>query len=266
MNIKQDWSEYQRKYKKKELDIIFSRCPEQLFQTGLELGAGDGFQATLLTRYSSKLISTELNPAILKNKNTDLIEYRICDAEKVIEVFDKKQFDLIFSSNLLEHLSNPHQTLGGVHELLKDEGITIHIIPNPFWKFCHLLFYIPNRCLIALERIAKKGRFTSEAEQDKTGNNRKSLAHRMFTLRPHGVSKGNIREFFAFSKSRWIREFEKANLELVKIIKGPVHSGYGFGLDLLRNIMERIGFSSEYIYIAVKKGQGSSHGQYFEKI
>ena len=263
MKIRQDWSEHQHKHKEKEAGLIFSKCPECLFSTALELGAGNGFQATLLSKYVSRLISTEFNPDILKNKNTESIEYRICNAEEAVNAFDRKGFDLIFSSNLLEHLANPRKALSGIRELLKDDGITIHIMPNPFWKLCHMLFYIPNRCLIVLERILNNKPIRTNS-MPKTRTVKKSLMHSLLTIKPHGVSDGNIKEFFAFTKSRWIREFEKANLELVSIIKGPVHSGYGFGLDFLRSIMENIGFSSEYIYIAVKKGQNSFYRRYFE--
>lgn len=267
MKIREDLVEYQHKYKRKELDFIFSKCPERFFSKGLELGAGDGFQATLLVKYVSKLVSTELRPEILKNKNTESIEYRVCNAEEVANMFDSKEFDLVFSSNLLEHLQNPHQALSGVCEILKDDGISIHIMPNPFWKFCHLLFYLPNRFLIALERIPQKGRISSASKEGtelKIKSAKKPFIHRALTLKPHGASNGNIKEFFAFTKSRWIREFKKANLELIRIIKGPVHSGYGFGLDRLRDIMEKIGVSSEYIYIAIKKGQNTSYKCYFE--
>lgn len=263
MKIKQDWSKYQHKYKKKELDIIFSKCPERLFQRGLELGAGDGFQATLLIKYVSKLISTELKPDILKNKNSESVEYCICDAEAAVKVFKKKEFDFIFSSNLLEHLPNLQQALSGIHELLKDDGITIHIMPNPFWKLCHMLFYIPNRCLIALERMLNN-KPMRKSNLSKTRSTQKSLTHRLLTLKPHGASKGNIEEFLKFTKSRWVKEFEKANLELISIIKGPVHSGYGLGLDGLRKFMEKIGFSSEYVYIAIKKGRKSPYKEHFE--
>ena len=263
MKFWEDQSEYTHKYKKKELGAVFSRCPERLFPMALELGAGDGFQATLLTRYVSKLISTELNPDILKNKNTESIEHRVCDAEEAVNMFDKKQFDLIFSSNLLEHLHDPSRALSGIHGLLKDDGVTIHIMPNPFWKLCHMLFYIPNRCLIALERMLNN-KPMRKSNLSKTRSTQKSLTHRLLTLKPHGASKGNIEEFLKFTKSRWVKEFEKANLELISIIKGPVHSGYGLGLDGLRKFMEKIGFSSEYVYIAIKKGRKSPYKEHFE--
>ena len=269
--------------KKRELDLIFSECPEKLFQTGLELGAGDGFQSILLAKYVSKLISTDLNPNKLKRESNKSIEYVICDAEEIKEYFNKRQFDLVFSSNLLEHLPNPDKALNGIYDVLKDDGITIHVMPSPFWKFCYLLLYYPNLCVSVLEEMTEKdgdskkiGKMirklkgsTNNLEQNKQGpqlgNNPKiqraprSFMYRLLVPEPHGVSISHVKEFYAFSKYRWIKQFEKANLDLVKIIKGPVSSGHGFGLNFIRNILERLGVTSEYIYIAIKKGQHSRY-------
>jgi Methylase involved in ubiquinone/menaquinone biosynthesis len=152
MKIKTEWLPWLHNYRERELYLIFSKCPEKLFKKGLELGAGDGFQSTLLTKYFSKLISTDYNPNILRKESTESIEYHICDAEEVDKMFGKKEFDFVFSSNLLEHLPNPHRALRGIYEVLKDDGVTIHVMPSPFWKLCHLSLYIPNMCVRALEK------------------------------------------------------------------------------------------------------------------
>lgn len=283
MRIKTEWLSWRRNYRKRELNLIFSECPEKLFQTGLELGAGDGFQSTLLTKYVSKLICTDFNPDRLKRESSESIDYCICNAEEVDKIFGKRQFDLVYSSNLLEHLPNPDRALSGIYEVLKDDGITIHVMPSPFWKFCHLLLHIPNLCAIVFEKTMEKGGFTwmlrkirgstynSERNrgQVRFENNPKiqrqprSLIPRLLVPDPHGVSDSNIKEFYAFSKSRWKKQFEKVNLDLVKITKGPVASGYGFGFDRIRNFLERLGATSEYIYIAIKKDHNSRYIQFF---
>jgi ubiquinone/menaquinone biosynthesis C-methylase UbiE len=282
MKIKPEWTVWLHNYRRRELCFIFSKCPEKLFKMGLELGAGDGFQSSLLTKYVSKLISTDYNPDILKKENNKSTEYRICDAEEVDDMFSKRQFDLAFSSNLLEHLPNPDRALKGIYEVLKDDGITVHVMPSPFWKLCHLLLYIPNICALALERVTEEGGFskvlkkikgaTNNLEPDRRmedlGNNPKtqratrSFLYHLLVPEPHGVSKSNIEEFYAFSKHRWRKEFEKANLELVKIIKGPV-GVYGFGLDRTRRFLEWLGVTTEYIYVATKRGNDSPYKQYF---
>lgn len=285
MTPKADWITYIQNLKKRELSNIFSKCPKKIFEKGLELGAGDGFQSTLLTKFVSHLISTDYNSNRLKKKNTKSIEYHICDAEQLDKYFEKNQIDLIFSSNLLEHLVNPNRTLITIYGLLRADGITIHVIPNPFWKILSLLLYIPNNILRILNTKTKNNVHKNNQNQKEicfhkkekksikikhgSGNNpklvrkRKPSLYRFLIQEPHGVSSNNIIEILAFSKFRWKKEFKKANLNFIRVIKGPVSSGYGFGFERLRNFLENIGFSTEYIYIATKEGKKSPYSIYF---
>lgn len=275
MKLKTDWLSHLHGFRRRELAIIFSRSPKKLFNEGLELGAGDGFQSTLLSDYVVKLISTDFYPDILNRRNTESIEYLVCDAEKLSGRFERGQFDLIFSSNLLEHLPDLEATFAGMYHILKDEGITVHIMPSPFWKLCNAALYIPNIFVLVLEiltegkGIGKVFEKAKEVKEREKGNNPKldKTAHRsmlgILFPRPHGVSSSNFKEFFLFRKKRWKKEFEKANFELISIIKGPVFSGHGFGMDRIRRFLERLGFTSEYIYITVKKGKESPYKQYF---
>jgi len=80
---------------------------------------------------------------------------------------------------------------------------------------------------------------------------------------PHGVSRSHVEEFSAFSRRRWKAEFERANFEIIAILKGPVASGYGFGFEGLRRFLERLGVTSEYIYVARKRGAASPYARYF---
>ena len=59
MKIKTAWLPHLHRIRSREIEIAFGRCPEKIFATGLELGAGDGFQSGLLTRYVSRLTCTD---------------------------------------------------------------------------------------------------------------------------------------------------------------------------------------------------------------
>jgi len=165
---------------------------------------------------------------------------------------------------LLEHLPDPGRALDAIYNVLKDNGITIHVMPNPFWKFCTMLLRMPYICINAIEKMAQKEPDKEGTENRLKARDKRKLIHDILVPRPHGASSSNIKEFYLFSKARWKKQFKKANLDLIKIIKGPVASGYGFGLDWLRYIMEGLGFTSEYIYIAIKKGQDSCYRHYFD--
>jgi hypothetical protein len=79
------------------------------------------------------------------------------------------------------------------------------------------------------------------------------------------VSLSNRQEFAAFSRRRWRREFERAGFRIVAILKGPVSSGYGFGLDRLRRMLEWCGVATELVYVATKDGCTSPFEQFFSR-
>lgn len=266
MKIKPQWEEYLHEMRKREIELIFAQCPKKIFGKGLELGAGDGFQTTLLSSYVNTLISTEYNKDHLKNKkSTFSIKYQHCDAEVVSEKFKNKQFDIIFSSNMLEHVPRPQKVLQGVYKTLKDDGVTIHVMPSPFWKLCNLFFYMPNRFVSCVDVLSKKGGLNQvknkikahhreyRCDNLKIKGRQRSFVCRLLLPPLHGISEDHLTEFLAFRKKRWEKEFKDANLRIIRILKGPVASGYGFGLRFLRAVLEEFGITSEYIYIAVKK-------------
>lgn len=283
MKIKPDWFQWLHGYRAREIALIFGRCPDGLFPSGLELGAGDGFQSALLLKYVGHLVATDINPRILELPAHERLEYRVIDAEDVGESFPTSSFDLVFSSNLLEHLPTPERALAGVQRVLKDNGVTIHVMPSPFWKLCELLLYFPNHVIVLLEQVLARGgskvleekvrrhlpgRTKAAPLQQEPDNNPKvrkrphSFLYHWFIPETHGVSDGHLEEFRVFRKSRWLAEFRRAGFQVAVFRKGPVASGYGFGLDTLRRCLERLGFTSEYIYVATKAEQTSPYLRY----
>jgi SAM-dependent methyltransferase len=136
MKIKADWGLWLHSYKRREIARTFSACPDRCFEAGLELGAGDGYQSGLLAKYVCRLMSTEINTLRLSRQSGDGVEYRICGAEEAVRTSEDRSYDFVFSSNLLEHVQNPLAILREIYRILKDDGITIHIIPAPLWKLC----------------------------------------------------------------------------------------------------------------------------------
>ncbi len=274
VGLKADWQPYLRKLRTREIDLIFRDCPHDAFSCGLELGAGDGFQSTLLAPYACRLFATDYRPLITASGGggptrvadaEDMrgrVTFMRCDAEQVDRAFPPKSFDLVFSSNMLEHLPDPERALQGIHNVLKDEGIAIHVVPSPFWKLSQLVGFYPNAVVRRLER---RGRRASSGTGDEAaasppewdnnpkvaGRKRPYLA-RLLWPAAHGASGNNLREFVLFSQRYWRRQFENAGFGVARVLRGPVSSGYGFGLDRVRYGLERLGLASETIYVTVK--------------
>jgi len=268
MKIKPDPQESLHKRRRKELYLIFRNFPQKIFEKGLEVGAGDGYQSTILTKYIKELICTEYVMEKLPDKDTANIKYKTIDAEKIDYYFKEKEFDLIFSSNMIEHLGRPGDFLKGVQKVLKNEGISIHSMPNRFWKISQMTLHHFNYLILFLERLGfrdlKKIKGEKISKDNPKESKKYSLLRRILWPVPHGATKNNWEEFWEFGKKRWIKKFESKGFEVVNIIKGPISSGYSLGFERIGKFLDRLGFSSEYIYITIKKGKKSDYLRYIK--
>jgi len=253
IKLRPEWDDYLHTFRKRETDFVFDKFRDSKFKHALELGAGDGYQSKLISAYCEKLISTDLNGDMLPPEDSEKITYQVLDAEKTNEIFADDTFDLIYSSNLLEHLPNIDSAIVNMREILKPDGHMIHVIPSPGWKFFSMLLYLPSIVFFLVE--SKVLRRKQQTSKNYKGNNLKvETKHKfrwinLFVPKPHGVSKTNIKEFKAFSKNVWETRFKSAGLMVEEIKSGPVSSGYGFGLERSRRILEKLGVTTEYIYI-----------------
>ncbi len=272
MKIKTDWPNYLHKLRRREIEAIFAACPPKAFSRGLELGGGDGFQSQFLSRFVASLVVTDYAEGILAQPDGPGLTHRVCDAEGVDAVFGAGEFDLIFSSNMFEHLPDPQRALAGMRRVLADDGLAIHIMPSPFWKLTQMMGFYPNMVITRLERYSqrmRRDRLRPVTFDEGWNNNPKidDRSHSRWRLLlwpvPHGVSSSNWREFAEFRASAWRRQFAAAGFEVAALLRGPVASGYGFGLERLRSLFERAGLTSEYVYVTVKAGQASPYLAYF---
>ena len=257
MNLKTNWKSYIENLRKREIEIILPYLKSRNISNGLEMGAGSGYQSRLLTNYIKNLYCTELNDERLNMERANGIKYIIADAEIIDKYFKHEYFDFIFSSNLFEHLPFPQKAIKGMQKVLKTDGIAIHIIPSPFNAIVRLLLWYPNLAISILTYIFSSPK-KSSIKVKKIGNNSKlnrktSKLARFIIPQPHGVSSNIIKEIGYWRKKNWMRLFNKNGLKVNKVLKGPVSSGYGFGFNYIRNILENSGLTCEYIYIMGKE-------------
>lgn len=274
-----EWRAYLEDLRSRELHAAFRDCPPKLFPRALELGAGSGFQSRKLIAYAEHLVSTDFNPERLKRVPIEGVEYRTLDAEKTGEAFSPRSFDLVFSSNLFEHLPEPAAALGGIRTVLAKGGVVILIMPNALWKAFSLLGFYPYMFALML-RALRGGRMkalwtkyvlrkTPAREEKGPGNNLKSEKHDaagagIFWPTPHGAYRSHFEEFVQYRRKRWLGAFTRAGFETITVRKGPVFSGYGFGLDGLRRFLETLGLTSEYIYVLKDAGTPSRYEAYWK--
>ena len=216
----QNWHKF---YKRREIEIINNAFPIFSGHT-LEIGAGDGGQSEILAKYCKSLICTEKYEygnigagGTFKARNIPNVKYMLCDAED-LSCFENESFDLIFSSNVLEHIPDVSKCLLECKRVLKPEGVMVHIVPSRTWKvFNSLLFCLKG----------KKPKI-------------------------HGVSNSNFREYIEFGKKQWKVKFDNNGLSILKKINLPFVTGHGIdflNVVIVGNILK---LSSSTVFILKK--------------
>lgn len=101
----------------------------------LEIGAGTGQQALELQRRGFDVDAIEVTDSAYASARV----FPVIDYDGAHIPFPNGSFDVVFSSNALEHVRN----LAGLHaeicRVLKPDGIAIHVLPTHVWRFWSIL-------------------------------------------------------------------------------------------------------------------------------
>ena len=273
MEIKVDWQTYLHDLRQQQANKIFRSYLKNTFDNALELGAGDGFMSSVLAKYTKNLLCTEINEDRLCPIDLSNVRYQVLDAENVSESFEAQTFDFIFSSNLLEHLPDTDKALEGMHRVLTDDGVTIHVLPNRTWKITTILCYIPNKIIMTIDKFLagrlfkrRSGHKFGQAHKKKYGGNNQKIGRKkqsrltkLFLPAIHGVSANTLQEIYVFGRKSWIRRFQNAGFDVIAMQKMPFNSGYGFGFKGVKCLMEQLGLSSGTAFVLCKNGYKSKY-------
>lgn len=106
--------------------IAFSFVQDGSGKRGLDIGCRDGYWSDRLKTKGYFMTSLDLNPqyigAITHNAEDNL-------------PFDNKSFDLVWCTEVIEHLHNPKRLLNEIDRVLKPDGQVILTTPNSGWWF-----------------------------------------------------------------------------------------------------------------------------------
>lgn len=219
----ESWKKFVRE---KEVEQIFSIFSGTKFEKTIEFGAGEGIQTVVIVDYSKEHTCSYYSDNIDENHGNLKIDsslksvvYMQNDIQCMPE-FKNESFDLIYTSNTLEHIINIDDALSECCRILKNEAIMIHIIPNRLWKISSFV----------LNTI----RFRPP-------------------LHVHGISNNHISELYFFGKTPWVNKFNSAGLEVVKIISMPFYNGTQNKFKFINRLGNKYNLSSSFAYILKKK-------------
>jgi SAM-dependent methyltransferase len=97
----------------------------------LEVGGGTGWQARALQERGFDIASIDLASS---NYSDDRV-FPVVDYDGHSIPFSDNSFDVVFSSNVMEHIAHIEAFQAEIQRVLKPGGTAIHVIPSAAWRF-----------------------------------------------------------------------------------------------------------------------------------
>lgn len=228
----------------------------------LEIGAAGGHQAALLAKHFAAVEAIDLAASIPAGDKPFPVQ--AYDGRRL--PFPDRSFDLVFSSNVLEHIPHVEAFQAEIRRVLKPGGLAVHVLPSPSWRFWTILTHYLDLPARALARLARGRAPTSAAAAVATTPPRPGLAARLGNIlfeRRHGERGTTLGEFWLFSSPAWRRLFQRHGfiVEQVRPL-GLFYTGYslldrGLSIGRRQSLAPALG-SSTVLYVLRDRSFGGA--------
>lgn len=172
----------------------------------LEIGGGTGAQAKELAERGFDVVSIDIPDS---NYATQRV-FPVQDYDGRTLPFPDGSFDIVFSSNVLEHVPHLPDLQKEIARVLKPGGACVHILPSGAWRFwTSLAHYVElyQRAILTM----KSGRPWRQEIRDVLALAKHSR------LPPRHGERGNVAtEIFYFSRFWWKRHFRRNRFDVIK--------------------------------------------------
>ena len=236
----------------------------------LEIGGGDGFLARCLADMGFDVVSIDIEP---REPSCFPVEKGDCTCLE----FEDKSIDIIFSSNVLEHITDLETAFSEMKRVLKRNGIMVHTVPTQYSTIYTLalqpigyLFQIGLMVSYGLKfaMVAIFGQKESAGSRTSAKKSRRypdlnkrnihealKMANpiRFFISWPHGTSPNCFSEISDWKPENWRKRFEQAGLNVKDVIQLPMaysrHMILPFKLMKLRHWLAKRGKNACVAYL-----------------
>jgi SAM-dependent methyltransferase len=182
----------------------------------LELGAGDGWQASMLAQHGFTVSAVDVaRPA---PGTTQYAPVAIYDGTTL--PFADGTFDAVFSSNVLEHVKDFDRTQAELARVLNPRGLAVHCVPTAVWRFWTTAGH-PLYALRWIMRSRQQAGRVADKPDTQSGADRPSRISPLAKLRlgivapRHGEHGTILSEHYLFSRRSWVRRFQTAGWQVV---------------------------------------------------
>jgi len=200
--------EYLERVRRLELELVLPRLPVN--SKVLEIGAGAGWQASVLAEKGFAVEAVDTEGSCYEEDR--MWPVTIYDGHTL--PFADEHFDVVFSSNVLEHVPHIEQFQREILRVLKSGGLAIHVLPSASWRFWTTVAYYPQ--------------LIKEVMNSPYGVRGKLYLIRTRRYAPrHGELGDSFTELITFSRRAWLKLFRRTGWTIEKTYTNRLfYTGY----------------------------------------
>jgi SAM-dependent methyltransferase len=177
----------------------------------LELGAGTGYQARELSRRGFEVEAIDVASSTLRLSRV----FPVIDYDGLNIPFSDASFDIVFSSNVLEHVLDLPKVLAETRRVLRPGGYAVHAMPSPAWRlWTTLAGPLDTLPFVASFMTGRSVGFNRAQTGSRLFQFAKGVVARFAPL-PHGETGSALTELVSFGMRHWVRRFEENGFEVV---------------------------------------------------
>lgn len=221
----------------------------------LEIGAGAGWQAKALSDAGFEVTAIDIESGGYEEQRV----WPVKSYDGVKIPFPDSSFDIVFSSNVLEHIPHGEEFQSEIRRVLRPQGRAVHVLPTATWRFwtslAHYAFL--GRLGVAILHRSDKDPLEGAIKRARRRSLRQKLRRALFPAR-HGEVGNTVSELYLFSRLRWRPLFERTGWKLDEVYPvGLFYTGYmvagpSCGIRT-RQLLSRALGSSGLIYVLRKR-------------
>ena len=194
----------------------------------LEIGAGTGEQAAELTHRGFDVTAIDLASSTYSANRV----FNTVDYDGVNIPFPDQSFDVVFSSNVLEHAIELDRLEVEIQRVLRPGGKCIHLMPTPSWRLWSALTAFASAAQAGVRlSVALGGRGKEPSSYSRqVGRAAYRFAGQVYEAvrQPRHGERGNrFTELFYFTRGWWLRHFDDLGFRVVEARPaGLFYTGY----------------------------------------
>lgn len=195
------------------VDLIARFGPSKPSLDILDVGAGSGWQAARLAELGHRVSAVDIETSAYAHET--FFPVSMYDGKTL--PFPAGSFDVVVSSNVLEHVSGLEGLLDEMRRVLRTDGVAVHVLPTAVWRTWTTVAHGPWVLMRSWQVLTG-----SRPRRRQTGGDSPEHARRrnsVWVIFPsrHGERGNLFSEAWYFSSRWWTKAFRRNGWDVVHV-------------------------------------------------